>query len=80
MSDFPWTVVRRTFEAKKYPKGSEDRARLNRDGLTSEYMPSYRYALCDRGAYFMAYPTKGEAEQEAYAANVECGALDASRD
>jgi hypothetical protein len=38
-------VVRRTFEALKYPKGSPERARLNLDGLTSEYMPSYRYVL-----------------------------------
>jgi hypothetical protein len=37
------TVLRRTFEAAKFPKGSTERARLNRDTLTSEYMTSYRY-------------------------------------
>ena len=40
-------VVRRTFEASKHPKGSEERARLNRDARTSEYMPSYRYMTSD---------------------------------
>ena len=36
-------VIRRTFEAADYPKGSEDRARLNEDAVTSEYGPSMRY-------------------------------------
>lgn len=36
-------VIRRTFEAAKHPKGSEERARLNEDARTSEYMTSYRY-------------------------------------
>jgi len=38
-------VLCRTFEAKTYPKGSPERARLNCDVKTSEYYPSYRY-LC----------------------------------
>jgi hypothetical protein len=38
-------ILRRTFEAAKYPKGSEERARLNCDAVTSEYMTSYRYAV-----------------------------------
>lgn len=38
-------VVRRTFEAAKHPRGSAERARLNLKTVTSEYMPSYRYAL-----------------------------------
>lgn len=36
-------VIRRTFEAAQHPKGSDERARLNRDARTSEYMPSLRY-------------------------------------
>ena len=40
-------IYRRTFEAAKHPKGSEERARLNCDALTSEYMPSYRYQTSD---------------------------------
>jgi hypothetical protein len=39
------SVHRRTFEASKHPKGSEERTRLNMDSLTSEYMPSYRYEV-----------------------------------
>ncbi len=34
------TPLRRTFEAGKYPKGSSERAALNRDALTSEYYTS----------------------------------------
>ena len=40
-----WTVLRRTFEAKKFPEGSAERAKFNEDALTSEYMPSYKYLL-----------------------------------
>jgi hypothetical protein len=40
-------VIRRTFEAATHPKGSEERARLNCDARTSEYMPSYRYLTSD---------------------------------
>lgn len=38
-------ILRRTFKAEKYPKGSEERRRLNCDPITSQYMPSHRYAL-----------------------------------
>jgi hypothetical protein len=40
-------VVRRTFEAAKFPKGSPERVALNGDWLTSEYMPSYKYGLLE---------------------------------
>jgi hypothetical protein len=40
-------IIRRTFEAAKHPPGSEERAQLNRDARTSEYMPSYRYLTSD---------------------------------
>lgn len=36
-------VLRRTFAAAKHPAGSAERARLNRDTLTSEYYTSHRY-------------------------------------
>lgn len=62
-------VVRRTFEAAKFPKGSADRERLNLDWLTSEYMPSYRYGVRnDDGTKVMVglgaetFRTKREAE------------------
>lgn len=38
-------VKRRTFVAKKMVAGSEERAKANRDPLTSEYYPGYRYLL-----------------------------------
>lgn len=60
-------VVRRTFEAAKLPKGSEERARLNKDWLTSEYMPSYRYGVrWDDGNHTpFTYRTKAEAVRRA---------------
>jgi len=36
-------ILRRTFEAANHPAGSDERSRLNRDTLTSEYYPSRRY-------------------------------------
>lgn len=65
---------RRTFEAAQHGKESEERARLNRDALTSEYMPSHRYivkepALMSDGRqnptqqfFNHTFRTKGEAE------------------
>lgn len=60
-------VVRRTFEALKHPKGSPERARLNEDWLTSEYMTSYRYGVReDDGTQTpFTYRTKAEAEERA---------------
>lgn len=61
-------VARRTFEAKKFPKGSHERARLNLDALTSEYMPSYRYVGYDGTSQPSGRPnqqsfrTRGEAD------------------
>lgn len=55
-------VVRRTFEASKHPKGSAERARLNLEWETSEYMPSHRYGV--RGTPY-TFRTKGEAEMRA---------------
>lgn len=38
-------LIKRTFEAGKYPRGSQQRADLNLKAETSEYMPSYKYIL-----------------------------------
>jgi hypothetical protein len=56
-------VVRRTFEAAKFPKGSPERDALNGDWLTSEYMPSHKYGLLeDDGTKTpFTYRTKAEA-------------------
>jgi len=63
---FPIKITRRTFEAAKHPKGSKEREQLNCDPLTSEYMPSYRYALQGwKGAAVKTFRTKAEAEAEA---------------
>lgn len=54
-------IHKRTFEARKHPKGSEERKRLNDSAITSEYMPSYKYQVI--GDHFsFAYRTKSEAQ------------------
>ena len=60
-------TVRRTFEALKFPKGHPERARLNEDWLTSEYMPSHGYGVRnDDGSHLpITYRTKAEAERKA---------------
>ncbi len=60
-------VLRRTFAARAYPPGSAERARLNRNTMTSEYMPSHRYALAAEisGAVLYIYRTKAEAVEAA---------------
>ena len=57
-------VKRRTFEAAKHAKGSNERAQLNLSSLTSEYMPSYKYVVCDDDGQPtpFSYRTKAEAE------------------
>ena len=59
-------TVRRTFEALKFPKGHPERARLNEDWLTSEYMPSHGYGVRnDDGSHLpFTYSTKAEAERK----------------
>lgn len=60
-------VVKRSFAALKHPKGSDERAALNLDWRTSEYMTSYRYGLtADDGTPTpFSYRTKGEALERA---------------
>lgn len=77
-------VLRRTFDAKNHPESSPERERLNRDPLTSEYMPSLRYLV--RWPFLMndgtPHPTqkhlsrgfKGKAEAIIYAGVVHAQA------
>ncbi len=68
------TVYRRTFEANSHPAGSAERAELNCDARTSEYMPSHRY--CSIGEHHrLSFRTKAEAE----AFEEACARDDASR-
>ena len=58
-----WVPLRRTFEAKNYPKGSKERVRLNKSSLTSEYMPSYRYIVYyGKQPFYDTFRTKRETE------------------
>ena len=53
---YPIEILRRTFDAAKFPKGSPERAKLNGDVLTSEYMTSYRYMA--RWPFYMSNGTR----------------------
>ena len=55
-----YTIHKRTFEAKKHE--GEKREKLNRSSITSEYMPSYKYALIGENCS-LAFKTKKEAEK-----------------
>lgn len=67
-------IIRRSFCAAKHPKGSVERARLNLDAATSEYLPGERYIVRRRAVMSEGTPnpaqrfhdrgfrTKGEAE------------------
>ncbi len=58
-----YEVIKRTFEALKHPKQSSERMRLNDNIITSEYMPSYDWAVV--GAFHSSgYKTKKEAENK----------------
>lgn len=51
------SVHRRTFEARRHPKGSAERKALNEDSRTSEYMTSHRYVAVGDG-YRLTFRTK----------------------
>ena len=53
-------IHKRTFEALKHPKGSDERIKLNMDSRTSEYMPSYKYTIEGKN-FSRAFNTKKEA-------------------
>ena len=79
-------VLRRTFAVARHPPGSAERARLNRDTLTSEYFTSHRHMTrqsftMDDGAphptqRYLCRTFKTKAEADAYAAKqrTECSA------
>lgn len=55
-----YTVFRRKFLAKLFPKDSEERKILNENNVTSEYMTSHKFAV--RAEHIStSYPTKTEA-------------------
>ena len=56
-------IVKRNFEAKKYPKNSEIRKELNNNFLTSEYMTSYKYGIVISENSYRTFRTKSEAEE-----------------
>jgi hypothetical protein len=58
-------LKRRTFQAQEFPPGSKERAELNKSSVTSEYLPSYRYVLCDDQA--STTPTLYRSKREATA-------------
>jgi len=64
-------VRKRTFKANLYPTGSENRRVLNLSGITSEYMPSYKYVVCENDGTITPfnYRTKREAEAKAKGGN-----------
>lgn len=56
-------IIKRTFEANKYPKGSQNKIKLNEEILTSEFQPQYKYIL-EVGSYQLkAFKTKQEAKE-----------------
>lgn len=58
-------VRRRTFVAKKYPKGSCTREIFNMYAETSEYYPSRKYCTVFTDGHRTTFRTKREAEEAA---------------
>ncbi len=54
-------IVKRTFEAAQYPKGSPERARLNENVSTSEYSKSQKYLFFTERWGYQTYKTLPEA-------------------
>lgn len=65
-----FTVHKRTFEAKNFPVGSDERKKLNEDVVTSEYMTSHKYAVKGQKVS-TSYRTKAEADDIAERWNKE---------
>jgi hypothetical protein len=59
-------VIRRTFDALKFPKGSAERDRLNLDWRTSEYMPSHRYGIVENDGAKTPFTFRKKAEALLY--------------
>ena len=45
MSKSEYTITKRTFRALDFEKGSIERQELNRNSITSEYMPSHKWNI-----------------------------------
>ena len=59
----PIRIIKRTFEALKYPKGSAEREKLNEEIETSEYLEDEKYIL-EGGTYQLhSFKTLEEAEE-----------------
>lgn len=56
-------IIKRTFEALKHPKGSQERIKLNEELITSEYQPDYKYILEVGNYQLHAFKTRKEAEE-----------------
>ena len=57
-----WEIVKRTFEANKFPKGSTARKKLNKNPITSQYSPSDKFIVYKDGRRFDSYRTKKMAQ------------------
>jgi hypothetical protein len=63
-----YQVVKRTFEAERFPKGSPERANLNENIVTSEYMHSHKYAII--GDHF-SNSKRSKAEADRFVVDLE---------
>jgi arylamine N-acetyltransferase len=63
-----YQIIKRTFEAKMFWEGSPERAELNKSVVTSEYMPSHKYAII--GNHF-SNSKRTKAEAESFVENLE---------
>ena len=57
-----WEIAKRSFAAKKYPKGSAMRKKLNKSALTSEY-GSDKYIVFKNGRRHDSYKTLALAQK-----------------
>lgn len=57
-----WEIIKRTFEAKKFPAGSVARVRLNGDAITSQYNPSIKFLVYRNRRRYGEYPSLSTAK------------------
>ena len=57
-----WKIIKRSFEACKYPKGSPQRNKLNRSSLTSEFAKHKRYIVTLNNKPKLSFPTYSSAK------------------
>ncbi len=56
-------IIKRTFEAKNFPKDSAERKKLNEKSETSEYMTSYKYVVLFDDGFRRTFVSKQQAEE-----------------